>query len=667
MSSELLINAINLTLKSGTCDQKVLAISALAYLPDSDDLLEQCLFDQDVEIILSACHALKQRKSVSPPLLIQLAVEHPETDVRLTALEVLNVYGQGREYTDALLTLLSDESEQWLDDWDNSFDIQLQAAKNLLSQPHSFSEEDVQQIIDRYQDDPEPELAQTLCYLLAKVKPEWLNRQIKQAGKAEQRQIVRALTDKVALYRAAKSADPIVKRVAIQRLAKLDAREYLQDFLQWLNDADFDIYRCSADKLAEWHYPVSHQHLASLISSGTHRLDCALPLLGGQAFLQLSEMWQNKQFPSHNLPVFLRLALKYQQPSDELLTDYYQQFFGLDTAIQLESLQVLTLDKTLLLPVAFLRQCLESEALDNSVRRLLITHLTNTDSEPHQDYLKSLYFPAHNRIDAQVSAGDIPEQAELVPTETEKVQQTSTLSALLNQSKPLQPGVSYDNPLPQELEHFEPLLQHQQTRFSAGRKNKVARIDSLSAQILARQLCNDSEWIEQALKSSPDNDVLKACIQFGISYSSVRSAELNSWLFNSGSDTQKQLLTIEWLGEELPETMINQALQAANPALTVKAIHFCHDNERLQTLLSHPFIDVKKQAFKQLLVLADDQPEQLYTLIAKALNSDELVDLISVSNLEANEELLSEQIQAGSLTALAAAVWYLEHTKCSNS
>jgi len=663
MPSELLINAINSTINSGTCDQKVLAISALAHLPDSEDLLEQCLFDQDGEMVISACHALKQRKSVNTTLLIQMALEHPETDVRLASLEVLSIHGRGREYTDALLTLLSDECEQWLDDWDSSLDIQLQAAKNLLSQPHSFSEDDVQQLIDRYQDDPEPELAQTLCYLIVKVKPEWLTQQIKQATSAQQRQIVKALQDKAALYRATKSADPVVKRIVIQRLAKLDAREYLQDFLLWLNDADFDIFRCSADKLAEWNYPVSHQHLKPLISSGRHKLDCALPLLGEQAFLQLNQIWQSRQLPPYNLPAYLRLAQKYNQLSDELLTDYYQRFFGLETWLQLESLQILTADKTLLLPVAFLRQCLESEALDNSVRRLLIAHLTNTKSEPHNDYLKSLYFPAHNRIDAQEPAGEIAVTAET--NEAEDIQQTSTLSALLNQSKTRQPEVSYDNPLPQELEHFEPLLQHQQERYSGGRKNKVARIEPLSAQALARQLCSHREWIEQALKTSADINVLKACIQFGISYASVRSSELDSWLFNSESDVEKQLLTIEWLDDSIPETFIQKALDDANPALTVKAIGYCQDKQQLNSLLNHPFIDVKKQAFKQLLTQVADQPEQLEPLITKALDSDELVDLISAGQLEANEELLSEQMQEGSLTALAAAVWYLEEIKGS--
>ncbi|WCE31647.1 hypothetical protein [Vibrio sp. SCSIO 43137] len=625
-------------------------------------MLEQCLLDQDGEIVLSACHALKQRESVNTSLLIQMAVEHPQTDVRLASLEVLNIYGQGRQYTEALLALLTDECEQWQDEWDNSFDIQLQAAKNLLSQPHLFSEDDIQQIINRYQDDPEPELAQTLCYLIAKVKPEWLAQQIKQTTGAQQRQIVKALQDKAALYRAAKSADPVVKRIAIQRLAKLDTREYLQDFLLWLNDADFDVFRCSADKLDDWNYPVGHQHLEPLISSGRHKLDYALPLLGEQAFLQLSQLWQKRQLPSHNLPAYLRLAQKYNQLSDELLTEYCQQFYRLKTAEQLESLQILTTDKPLLLPVAFLRQCLESEALDNSVRRLLIAHLTNTKSEPHIDYLKSLYFPAHNRIDAKEPAEEI---AIIDEAETEDVQQTSTLSALLSQSQSRQPEVSYDNPLPQELEHFEPLLQHQQTRFSSGRKNKVARIESLSAQTLARQLCSDREWIEQALKTSPDNDVLKACVQFGINYPSVRSAEADSWLYSSDSDAQKQLLTIEWLGDGIPETFIQKALVHANPALTVKVIRYCHDKQQLNFLLNHPFIDVKKQAFKQLLVLAGDQPEQLHTLIAKALNCDELVDLISVKQLETNEELLSEQIEAGSLTALAAAVRYLKELKDS--
>lgn len=226
---------------------------AQAQYQDAIPQLNNCLYHQDVDVVIDASKALGELGQGDIHALIDVAKNHPDGDARQAALIALSKQTclQDKQHPDrvAIVELLQTmaqgrlEEDNWGMDqgWDEWWDLQLLAVK-LLGQVASDSATALfKQLLDY---DPEPELEMALYNALAQLDLDYCQALLEQQPNLSQaRKITKAISSNtsheasVLLFKQLSHYQDIeIKIIAIKALASRANQDYQWDIANLLCD-----------------------------------------------------------------------------------------------------------------------------------------------------------------------------------------------------------------------------------------------------------------------------------------------------------------------------------------------------------------------------------------------------------------------------------------------
>ena len=647
-------------LQRGNELEQISAANALHQCDEAINPLISQLHTGSEELTIGCLNALSSLPNSPIEPLIKCLSSFHNTDVKLAAIHAISTNHRVDDAKSALLELASGDNECWDGDWDDGIDIALASVNALLKTTQSFVEEELALLITLVHSDPEPELEQALYYLLAKVAPyklddlveqEW-NRSLSSSlktglGLSRTRKLLKASSNKVHLFKFLENDDLLIQRIALARLSDLDTREYLQSFLRRLSSTQQPMQDIAISTLSRWQYPVAPQYLEPIIRNN-RPISKVLPFITKESFFLLLEQWQSGEMNKCNVAPFLSLASRFDYDLSEIVKHFYAEFGRLKPQHQIDSLTELCQNREIQIPVSFLRMHLQSEALDNSVRLLLIKNLASQNTPASKSLINELIFDnAHIDLKStERSESEVNSRLEEVNTKKAAVntKDNSSENSNLSSIKPMSTLAALSMPLDEQT--TSPTKQP----FKKSQR-KIATIESLTNRSKVIEYCASQQQLIElcaavSIEQLDEEDffaIVKASLRCNLAYTSIRSDELDVYahklLVNSDYRTEFKTL-VEWLGPVHLQTEIPTLVELSSPLLICQLIPFIDDLDVLNTLLEHPYLGVKQQAIIKLESLLRNDNTRYIELIHVALSSPDLHSTMS----QFDQTLLEEEL-----------------------
>ncbi|MDN3682417.1 hypothetical protein QWZ04_19105 [Vibrio tapetis subsp. quintayensis] len=647
-----------------------LAIRSLRFFNHQVDdevgaLLATNLNSASLAVVLSSLEALKHQPEcdLTPVLRLLNRYEDLDSDIKIAALNVIreqNLHLPAHlAALDVLVDHVCDDNEDWDGEWDDSIDVALTAASILTPHATLLSTVQLERLWARFENDPEPDLQALLIRILiatscnrvealiydhsSKLKPNRLTRKI-----------LKSSQNKVLLYQVLRSSDLSLHEVALSRLANLDAKEYLQDFLCLLSSSNVQLQDIAATTLLRWQYPISAQYISPLLSindvsqSSTSRacLQTLLPILKQDTLDLLINQWQQGSLRSDYIGVLLSCAARFKFDLNSVLPLYYQAFPALNTEQQIDTLSLLTTSIGVTISAAFIRQTIESRRCDNATKLLLIAYLWQQDQSEHQAYAKQLMFTDSASLIQVPPALSITKKSQVVTvTNRESTAVTSTLMSLSAPLVEFSSAASSSKPAP-----------------PTKRARKIARIDSISNQAIAVRYCNNPQVLRDfchstQLENSPDHMILelcRACISNDICFQEMKTDELHLRIINMivNAEDGADLRLMQWLEWRDLHPSLEQLQHAESHLTLANLTSVANDLPLLISLLKHPYIGIKQAAATRIIHICDTDSSDYYTITSAILDDIELYPLLHKLQSETITNALSSLFKSDSKKAL---------------
>ncbi|MEZ8012657.1 MULTISPECIES: hypothetical protein [Vibrio] len=666
MSLDKLLHKVKHIYLTGNLSEQVLAAQILSRFQNTKYLIIERLESQNPDLVLTSleCLALDNAAPIEP--ILNCYQYWDDSEIKLASLMAIENNQHSVLAVPVLLEAVCDENDYWDGGWNDGDDISLIAARILDNHKHQLDHEQSLRLLHRLQNDPEPDLKGKLIALLSCHSPTLLNENNVLKSTADTRIFLRNTQDKVVLYKATQHPDISCQKVAFQRLSEMDCREYLQVFLNGLSHSDPSIRESSVHQLTKWNYLVDIKHLNfELLLSGM-LLNSLIGLMSNKDKLHVIDQLQNKPNLANATAAAILLISNLETQHKQLqlarfIPHFYQVFSKLEESEQLDSLNSLLTETSEQFSVAFIRQQLQQEACSNSIKRLLIEHLSKNPKTSHQSYLKELTLGTSGIIVADsslkprttTSIAPIDEMNNTVinGTNEQSALVTSTLDSLMQTHSP---AVST---APSSLTSVK------------KRSNRSAKIEALENQAIALEFCSNKTWLCGLCSDDKISYLTKAAFyalihalcRHSISFSDVQSSRFNQLTLELLLDEQSENIgdILDWLGDDWIQQ--NRLSLMSSPCLSLRVglIKHINDEQQLLELIKHSYIGIQHAALNQLALNGVCPQKKLIGLLL-----EEPLLYPQLANFEAHTvyEILESELDHRSSTTLQATLTYLETT-----
>lgn len=291
------INELSKLLENGDEAQRCYSARAIsdAKITTVNPQLNACLYHQDPDVVADAATALATARAGDLDSLQDVALNHPDSDARLAALEAIakQYNTEQRRVVDTLTRFASgrDAEDDWglSGGWDDWWDLQLTAVQ-LLSSIQTEQQQDLfcELFIQLLTQDPEPELELALYRALVDLHPQLLIQHWATARKMKQRRMARAFATSATAAAATHLAgclggdDAEIKKIALKALATQNTEQniqpYLPDIINCLNDNEPGVQEAAKSALLQLNHLdlLASSQLMQFIESAP---DSSLPSL----------------------------------------------------------------------------------------------------------------------------------------------------------------------------------------------------------------------------------------------------------------------------------------------------------------------------------------------------------------------------------------------------
>ncbi|MFA0627312.1 hypothetical protein AB4589_05655 [Vibrio sp. 10N.222.49.A3] len=666
MSLDKLLHKVKHIYLTGNLSEQVLAAQILSRFQNTKYLIIERLASQNPDLVITSleCLALDNAAPIEP--ILNCYQYWDDSEIKLASLMAIENNQHSLLAVPVLLEAVCDENDYWDGGWNDGDDISLIAARILDNHKHELDHEQSLRILHRLQNDPEPDLKGKLIALLSRHSPTLLNENNVLKSTADTRMFLRNTQDKVVLYKATQHPDISCQKVAFQRLSEMDCREYLQVFLNGLSHSDPSIRKSSVHQLAKWNYLVEIKHLNfELLLSGMP-LNSLTGLLSNKDKLHVIDQLQNKPNLANATAAVILLISNLETQHKQLqlarfIPHFYHVFSKLEESEQLDSLNSLLTQTSEQFSVAFIRQQLQQEDCSNSVKRLLIEHLSKNPKTSHQSYFKELTLGTSGIIvvdssvksRAPTNTAPINEMisAEIIDANAQPALITSTLDALKQAHSPAISSVA-------------------STSTSVKKRSKrSAKIERLENQAIALEFCSNKTWLRSLCSDDKISHLTKAAFhalihalcRHNISFSDVQSSRFNQLTLKLLLDEQPENIgdILDWLGDDWIQQ--NRLSLMSSPCLSLRVglIKHINDEQQLLELIKHSYIGIQHAALNQLALNGVCPQKKLIGLLL-----EESLLYPQLANFEAHTvyEILESEFDRRSSTTLQATLTYLETT-----
>ncbi|SON48927.1 hypothetical protein [Vibrio tapetis] len=491
----------------------------------------------------------------------------------------------------------------------------------------------------RFDHDPEPDLQTQLIRILIATSSKRVEALVFDNSLALKpnrltRKILKSSHNKVLLYQVLKSSALDLHEIALTRLADLNAKEYLQDFLSLISSSNVQLQGIAAATLVRWQYPVSATYIIPLFTaSGTCASISGLQSLSAivkpDTLDWLVKQWQQGSLNHAHIGTLFHCAVRFSYDLNSLLPQYYQTFIELNATQKIDTLAVLTKRREITISAAFIRQTIESKQCDNAVKLLLIPYLWQQSTDEHIAYAKQLMFTSTPKLIQH--SNKLVDSGKTTALPITAPQTATPMSTLMSLSAPLM-----ESPASSSITN---------KKQPAKRARKVARIDPLSNQELAVRYCNEASLVKAFLHQYLSEDcttpstlieIGRACVNAGIAYQTVKTDELHQQIIGLilSPENATSPYLIQWLGWRELQLNLDHIAINSNRLTLVKIAEISHDIPLLTSWLTHQYIGVKKAAAKRLLQISEPLSTPYRTTITAALDDPELTSLLRNSHLK---------------------------------
>ncbi|WKY60597.1 hypothetical protein Q5H80_17405 [Vibrio sp. SNU_ST1] len=647
-----------------------MAAQILSRFQDTKHLIIEGLESQIPDLVLTSleCLALDDEAPIDP--ILRCYQYWDDSEIKLASLMAIESNRHSLLAVPVLLEAICDENDYWDGGWNDGDDISLIAARILDNHKHELDHKQSQRLLHRLQNDPEPDLKGRLIALLSRHSPTLLNENYALGSIAETRMFLKGTQDKVVLYKATQHPDISCQKVAFQRLSEMNCREYLQIFLSGLSHSEASIRKISVHQLAKWNYLVDIKHLNFEFLLSGMPLNTLTGLLSNKAKLDVIAHLENKSNVAHSTAAVILLISNLEPQHKQLqlahfMPHFYQVFSKLEESEQLDSLNSLLTQTSEQFSVAFIRQQLQQEACSNSIKRLLIEHLSKNPKTSHQSYFKELTLGTSSIIvvDSSVKSrtatntAPINEMinAEIIDANTQPALITSTLDALKQAHSP---AISNANSTVAS------------TSTSVKKRSKrSAKIERLENQAIALEFCSNKTWLRSLCSDDKISHLTKAAFhalihalcKHNIGFSDVQSPRFNQLTLELLLDERSENIDdiLNWLGDDWIQQ--NRLSLMSSPCLSLRVglIKHINDEQQLLELIKHSYIGIQHAALNQLALNGVCPHKKLIGLLL-----EEPLLYPQLANFEAHTvyEILESEFDRRSSTTLQATLTYLETT-----
>ncbi|WP_122047353.1 hypothetical protein [Vibrio atlanticus] len=674
MSLDKLLHKVKHIYLTGNLSEQVLAAQILSRFQNTKYLIIERLESQNPDLVLTSleCLALDNAAPIEP--ILNCYQYWDDSEIKLSSLMAIENNQHSLLAVPVLLEAVCDENDYWDGGWNDGDDISLIAARILDNHKHELDHEQSLRILHRLQNDPEPDLKGKLIALLSRHSSTLLNENNVLKSTADTRMFLRNTQDKVVLYKATQHPDISCQKVAFQRLSEMDCREYLQVFLNGLSHSDPSIRKSSVHQLAKWNYLVDIKHLNfELLLSGMP-LNSLTGLLSNKDKLHVIDQLQNKPNVANATAAAILLISNLETQHKQLqlarfIPHFYQVFSKLEESEQLDSLNSLLTETSEQFSVAFIRQQLQQEACSNSIKRLLIEHLSKNPKTSHQSYLKELtlgtsgIIVADSSVKSRTATNTAPINemisAEIIDANAQPALITSTLDALKQAHSPA-------------ISNADSTVASTSTSTSTSvkkRSNRSAKIEALENQAIALEFCSNKTWLRSLCSDDKISYLTKAAFyalihalcRHSISFSDVQTSRFNLLVLELLLDEQSENIgdILVWLGDDWIQQ--NRLSLMSSPCLSLRVglIKHINDEQQLLELIKHSYIGIQHAALNQLALSGVCPHKKLIGLLL-----EEPLLYPQLANFEAHTvyEILESEFDRRSSTTLQATLTYLETT-----
>ncbi|WP_192890916.1 hypothetical protein [Vibrio bathopelagicus] len=658
MSLDKFLHKVEHSYTTGDTSKQILAAQILARFQCTKHKVIEGLKSENIDLVITSleCLTLDNQAPIEP--IIHCFQYWDYSEIKLAALLAIESNQRSAMATELLVEAICDGNDYWEGDWNDGDDISLIAARILDNHKHKIDRSQADRLLALLKNDPEPDLKSRLISLLSRHSPALLEGSYAPTSMAEVRMFLKSTQDKVMLYKATQHPDLSCQKVAFQRLSEMNCREYLQIFLSGLSYSEPLIRKVSVDQLAKWNYQVDIKHLNwGLLLSGVP-LNTLAGLLNERDKLDLINQIQNQQyFPQLTksiIQLISNLETQHRQPQlNRFLPMFYQIFSGLDEAEQLDCLTTLFETTNEQLSVAFIRQQLHSHTCSNSIKRLLIEHLSLNQNASHQNYLKELTMGTTDIIATEALSKSTPS------TEVPLTDTTFNERSVIPDGKPIQVTSTLD------------ALKQASLSTPTAKKSlkKSAKIENLQNQALAIEFCVNKTWLINLCSEDKIDNLTKTAFHaliIALSRHDIHFADIQTQRFSlsvlelvldeESEDTES---IISWLGDDWIQQ--HRLQLTASPRLSVKVALIQHANDELQLceLFKHPYIGIQNAALNRLRLNNVYSDKKLIHMI---LEDPLLYPQLALFDINTVYEALGDRLQNAPLTALQAALVFQEAT-----
>ena len=666
MSLDKLLHKAKQIYLTGNLSEQVLAAQILSRFQNTKYLIIERLESQSPDLVLTSleCLALDNAAPIEP--ILNCYQYWDDIEIKLASLMAIENNQHSLLAVPVLLEAVCDENDYWDGGWNDGDDISLIAARILDNHKHQLDHEQSLRLLHRLKNDPEPDLKGKLIALLSRHSPTLLNENNVLKSTADTRMFLKNTQDKIVLYKATQHPDISCQKVAFQRLSEMDCREYLQVFLNGLSHSDPSIRESSVRQLTKWNYLVDIKHLNfELLLSGMP-LNSLIGLLSNKDKLDVIDQLQNKPNVAHSTAAVILLIsnLETQHKQVQLarfIPHFYHVFSKLEESEQLDSLNSLLTQTSEQFSVAFIRQQLQQEDCSNSIKRLLIEHLSKNPKTSHQSYLKELTLGTSSIIvaDSSVKSRTTTSIAPIDEMNNTVINGTNEQSALVTST------------LDSLMQTHSPAVSTAPLSLTSVKKrsNRSAKIEALENQAIALEFCSNKTWLSSLCSDDKISHLTKAAFyawihalcRHSISFSDVQTSRFNLLVLELLLDEQSENISdiLDWLGDDWIQQ--NRLSLMSSPCLSLRVglIKHINDEQQLLELIKHSYIGIQHAALSQL-ALSGVCPQK--KLIGLLLEEPLLYPQLANFDAHTVYEILESEFDRRSSTTLQATLTYLETT-----
>ncbi|WP_432471339.1 HEAT repeat domain-containing protein [Amphritea sp. HPY] len=343
--------------------------------------LLDCLYHEDADVCIDAADALAQlKRDEAIPRLVEVVEQHPEGDAKVSAANALAQLDDERAHKALLSWALGNPSQNNADfpsDWDDWWDIQLNAINALANQGRPEAVSVLKQVLSEEPLDIESDLlrALTLCgeegvdYVIELLQGSHARLARRAAAALRHAQCENSL---IALFKALRNESGDIRGMAAEALGQRQAKQYFIDLVQLLNDPLAEV-RSQALAAAESMLKQLQAHHLKHISP--EKLTQILPTLDAEGRALL-------------LNALSRMLPAGSEPEPALI-EAIRQGIASDNAAEVEAAALLLQT----VPVAEAKEVLLQRLLDDSLPLSSRCNLVNglkALAGNHRDYLVPL-------------------------------------------------------------------------------------------------------------------------------------------------------------------------------------------------------------------------------------------------------------------------------------